>query len=94
MEYVEDDALTDTYVKIMEVRAKVHEQRGGDEIRAGRITGKGSVQITIRQNPKTRNVNQSHRLYCPRFRKTYYVKHVADLTGKGTELTLTCVEYQ
>lgn len=82
------------FLKVMEVRAQVHEMRGGDVVRAARITGQGSVQVTIRQNPKTRDITAFDRLYCPRFKKTYHIKHIADLTGKGTELSLTCVEYQ
>lgn len=82
------------YAKAFEVMAEVREAKGGDIIRAGRITGKGAVEIRVRQTDKTRTITTFDRLYCPRFRKTYHISHIADLEGSARTYLFTCVEYR
>lgn len=96
-EVEEDDGYgnyTGTFKPLFNVMAQVNEAKGGDMIRAARVTSKGSVEVRIRQNEQTREITHADRLFDPRFKKTYHIKHIADLEGTGRDFLITCVEFR
>lgn len=81
-----------SYIEAFVVAASVAEAKGGDMIRAGRVTGQGSVEVKVRQTSQTLAITTADRFKDKRSGKTYHIKHIADFDGR--DLLMTCVQYQ
>lgn len=72
------------------VPAAITPMKGGEVVKAARLTSEASFEITVRANPSTKKIKTSDRVVNARTGAKYDVKNVAELV-EGRELLLTCV---
>lgn len=69
------------------IPARVAPMKGGEQVRAARLSEVSPYEITIRSNPTTRLILPTDRLVNDRSKVVYEIKHVMELDN---DLVLTC----
>lgn len=72
------------------VRARIATTRGGEEVRANRLSGISNFDVVIRSTEETRLIGTEHRLVNETTNVTYKVKWIGNLDDRNRFLTLTC----
>lgn len=84
------NTVTDQYAPLFVVAAKINAQKGGEAIQAARLVSRGAVEVWVRSTSQSRQITASDRLVNVRTNDVLEVRHIADLTGEGAVLLLTC----
>lgn len=71
------------------VAARLIVTKGGEEVRAARLSGISSFDITIRSTVSTRQITTADRIVDERSGQTFNVQWVGNLDGKDRFLTIT-----
>lgn len=70
------------------VAAKIAPTRGGEEVRAARLTGIANYDVTVRVTDSTALIQTGDRLRNERSGETYAIKWLGNLDERGRYLTL------
>jgi head-tail adaptor len=71
--------------------AKISPTKGGEDVRAARLTGVNSYDVTVRMSSALADVTADMRLTNERTGKVYNIKWAANLDERGAFLVLTVV---
>jgi len=71
------------------IPAKITPAQGGEQVRAARLTGVNTFDVTVRQSPELAAVTADMRLTNERTGKVYNVVWAANLDERGRFLTIT-----
>lgn len=74
--------LTGSWSNVATVAASIHSTRGGESVRAQRLSGIEPFDIVVRSSASTRSITTADRLI-DRDGRTFNVKWTGDLDGRG-----------
>lgn len=84
------NTITGQYAPLFVLAAKVNAQKGGEAIQAARLVSRGAVEVWVRSTSQSRQITAADRLVDVRTGEVLEVRHIADLSGAGVVLLLTC----
>lgn len=89
---VSDDmgGFVSTWEPLVTVSAQVLPARGGEDVRAARVSGMSGYDIVIRSDSTTRTLTTGDRAVDTRSGKTLNVRWVGDLEGRDRFLVCVC----
>lgn len=73
------------------VRAKVANTRGGEDVRAARLTGISTFDIVVRSSDALRDVTTADRIVDERTGQSFNIQWIGNLDEKDRWLTITCL---
>ncbi|MFC3079511.1 head-tail adaptor protein [Phenylobacterium terrae] len=75
---------------VSDIPAKIGPTRGGEEVRANRLSGISHFDVWIRSDSTTRGITTADRLVDQRSGRTFNILWIGNLDEKNRFLTLTC----